>query len=101
MKLAIACCLLAALLSVGCRKKKPTGTEVANSEVMPAAAAGNEPGGASGSVVITQAPQAVPTLKGVGANSDHPLAKAPPAVGMKLVQVVFGREAVTTAFKRA
>ena len=76
MKLAIICCLLAILVSVGCRKKRQSASAVSAPEAVPTAAAGSEAGGASGSAAIPQSPQAVPTLKGVGANSDHPLAKA-------------------------
>ena len=76
MKLAIACCLLVVLVSVGCRKKKPVSAEVSSTEVAPANTAGGEPNGASRSAATAQASQAVPTLKGVGPNSDNPLAKA-------------------------
>ena len=76
MKLVIACCLLAVLVSVGCRRKKPVGAEVSSSEVAPANTVGGEPSGAGRSAATTQASQAVPTLKGVGPNSENPLAQA-------------------------
>lgn len=76
MKLALTCCLLAVLVSVGCRKKRPAATEVSVSEAAPATGVAGESAAAGRSAGGAQVSQAVPTLKGVAANSDHPMARA-------------------------
>lgn len=73
MKFAVACCLIVALFTVSCRRKKPAATEVTSSEAAPPIAAEGESGKASRGAPTSQV---VPTLKGIGANSDNPLAKA-------------------------
>ena len=74
MKRTITCIAVAALVIVGCRKKK-TGTEAVSAPDT-ARAASSIPGTVTGGARNERAQQTVPTLKGVDANSDLPIVKA-------------------------
>lgn len=77
MNRAILCLSLTVLFLPACRKHKPAGPSVPAPEPAPGASAGEgKPGAVNRDAGLTSNPQTVPTLKGIPANSDHPMARA-------------------------